>query len=810
MSNAQSDSAVKNFADVHPVLPVLLSEARERAQTAGRRLELPYFEIDPDSLQNSLKETIQTAEKRLAALAALHPIRLRFENTVQELDDILHTSYLTANRLSLVKETHPEAAMRKQAVELVKKFQDWAVGLDYREDVYRTIRAYADTRPNLKGEDKRLFEDTLRDYRRAGLHLPPPEKNEIQRLRKELARAAADFDANITRASITLEFSKADLDGLPQDFLDQENLLNENQNYELHAEIAWHFMAAMENAKSETTRKRMNVARDSLASEDNVQLLQRMLRLRASIANKLGYSSWADYKTETKMAGNGAAAIQFLKELKDGLKDKFAAELESYRSLKIAETGNPEAAIYAWDWRYYANQLKKQRYQVDAEELRPYFPYHRVLKGMFTICEQVFGLSFAWLEAPYRWTDDLELYLVSDTKTHHPLGTFYLDMFPRKGKFHHFAQFSLIDGKRLPSGEYQCPCVALVCNFPPPAEGKPSLLSHNEVETLFHEFGHALHSLLTEANYSRFSGTSVPRDFVEAPSQMLENWVWDSLSLNIITTGRRGKSQKHLETKKQHLLEQWKNLRFMHPKHGRYNVVWDEKRKSVVLWNHLHLFDYGLNSNEEEYYAFYVDEKDTLHKEVNICFHSNGRVSCDISKRVSAQTIPNVQKDATDGMRAIPADLVRRLKESRLSSIGSFYRRQISFGLLDLELHSAPNPESVPNALQVSERLFAEVFLPAPKGSAFIAGFGHLTGYDAGYYGYAWADAVAADMATVFEKTPNRYFDAVAGKRLRKEVYAPGNSRDVNQSIEKFLGRPRSIQPFLESIGVRTKSKELT
>lgn len=805
ISNAQSDSAVKNFADVYPIPFALLSKARERARAAGRRLELPRFETDPDSLKTSLKEAIQTAEKRLTALAALHPSLLRFENTVQELDNLLHTTYLTANRLCLVKETSPDATMREQAVELVKKFQNWAVGLDYREDVYRTIRAYADTRPDLKGEDKRLFEDTLRDYRRAGLHLPPTEKNEVQNLRKELARAAADFDANITRASITLEFSKAELDGLPQDFLDQEDLLNENQNYELRAEVAWHFMAVMENAKSETARHRMNVARDSLASEDNVKLLQKMLRLRASIANKLGYSSWADYKTETKMAGNAAAAIQFLKELKDGLENKFSAELESYRLLKVAETGDTEASIYAWDWRYYANQLKKQRYKVDAEQLRAYFPYDRVLKGMFAICGQVFGLSFANLDAPYLWTDNLELYLVSDAKKQHPLGTFYLDMFPRKGKFHHFAQFSLIDGKRLPSGEYQCPCVALVCNFPPPADGKPSLLSHNEVETLFHEFGHALHSLLTEADYSRFSGTSVPRDFVEAPSQMLENWVWDSQSLSVITTGRRGKSPKWLETKKQHLLEQWKDLHFMHSKHGRHSAVWDEKRKSVVLCNHLHLCDYGLNSNGEEYYSFYVDEKDTLHREVNICFHPNGKASCNISKRVPAQTIPNVQKDATDGIKAIPADLIRRLKESRLSSIGSFYRRQISFGLLDLELHSALNPESVPDALQVSERVFAEVFLPAPKGTAFVAGFGHLTGYDAGYYGYAWADAIAADMATVFENSPNRYFDAVAGRRLREEIYAPGNSRDVNKSIEKFLGRSRSIQPFLESIGVRSK-----
>ena len=805
MSEAQPDSDERGFAKARPLPYALLSKAQECAQAAGRRLELPCFETDPDSLKTSLKEAMQTSEKRLSALASLPPSRLRFENTVRELDDLLHTAHLTANRLCLIKETHPDDAMRKQAVELVKEFQAWAVGLDYREDVYQAVRAYADTRPKLKGEDKRLFEDTLRDYRRAGLRLPPTEKNEVQSLRKELAQTAADFDANITRASAVLEFSKADLDGLPQDFLDQENLLNKSRNYELRAEVVWHFMAVMENAQSETIRKRMNIARDSLAAEDNVDLLQKMLRLRASIANKLGYSSWADYKTETKMAGNGAAAIRFLKELNDGLKDKFAAEMESYRLLKVAETGDPEAAIYAWDWRYYANQLKKQRYQVDAEQLRAHFPYERVLKGMLAICEEVFGLSFARLEAPYRWINNLELYLVCDAKNQSPLGTFYLDMFPRKGKFSHFAQFSLIDGKRLPSGEYQCPCVALVCNFPPPAEGKPSLLSHNEVETLFHEFGHALHSLLTEADYFRFSGTSVPRDFVEAPSQMLENWVWDPQSLNIITTGRRGQSPKWLETKKQRLLEQWRDLRFMRSKHKTHDAVWDEKSESVVLWNHLHLYDCGMNSNGEEYYAFYVDERDPLHKEVKIRFHSNGRSSCNISKRIPAQPISNTRKKAMDSMKTIPADLIRRLKESRLSSIGSFYRRQISFGLLDLELHSAPNPQSVPDALQVSKRLFAKIFLPAPKGTAFVAGFGHLTGYDAGYYGYAWADAIAADMATVFEKSPSRYFDAVVGRRLREEIYAPGNSRDVNKSIEKFLSRSRSIQPFLESIGVPCK-----
>jgi thimet oligopeptidase len=234
--------------------------------------------------------------------------------------------------------------------------------------------------------------------------------------------------------------------------------------------------------------------------------------------------------------------------------------------------------------------------------------------------------------------------------------------------------------------------VALVCNFPPPEPGKPSLLSHDNVETLFHEFGHALHSILTRARFSSFSGTSVPRDFVEAPSQMLENWVWDKTVLDGFAADYRDPSQK------------------------------------------------------------------------------------------------------------IPAEILEKMEEARLATIATFYRRQLSFGLLDLALHI--DFEEGDDCVKISNDIIADTFYPEPEDTAFVAYFGHLTGYDAGYYGYAWADAISADMATVFENAPDRYFDQDAGLRLREEIYAPGDSRDVNISIREFLGRERSIEPFLKEIGI--------
>ena len=239
--------------------------------------------------------------------------------------------------------------------------------------------------------------------------------------------------------------------------------------------------------------------------------------------------------------------------------------------------------------------------------------------------------------------------------------------------------------------------MALICNFPAPTKDEPALLSHMDVETLFHEFGHAMHSILTRAKYGRFAGTSVPGDFVESPSQMLENWVWDKKVLD----------------------------------------------------------------------SFAADYRDPSKK--------------------------------------IPAEILAKLQEAKLATEGTRYRRQIAFGLMDLALHTQIHESNAKEALPLSNKVLSEAFLPMVPDTAFVAYFGHLMGYDAGYYGYAWADAIAADMATVFQQAPDGYYDQTAGRRLRTEIYEPGDSRDVNESIEKFLGRKRSIDPFLKKIGIEKK-----
>jgi thimet oligopeptidase len=691
-SPAQTATSPTNSTPKDP-----LHEFKHRAAKFNAVVTLPQFEMTTNEIFAVVRHTIAAGNADLDTIGALKPRKAGFENTIRALDDLGFQISLTANRLGLLKETFTDAVLRDAATDALKQLQEWTVGLDYREDVYKAVKAYADTKPSLSGEDAKLLSETMRDYRRAGLALPKPQRDEVEKMRKELASLTTDFESNINKTQKPLKFTKAELEGVPESFLAQ--VKTGEDEYTVKANITFHYMAIEENAKREDIRKKVLIEHDNLAREANLPLLAKILALRDDVAHKLGYKTWADYQTEVKMVKNGQTAIEFLQKLNAGLQPKFDAEVGEFRQIKARETGDANAKINIWDWRYYSNQLKKEKYTVDAEQLRVFFPYQHVLEGMFNIYQSIFGLKFERVEPPFKWIGDLQLYAVSDSDTGEPLGLFYLDMFPRDGKYNHFAQFDIVPGKLLAGGKYQRPTVALVCNFPTPAKDKPSLLSHQDVETLFHEFGHAMHSIMTRAKFNRFSGTSVPRDFVEAPSQMLENWVWDKKVLD----------------------------------------------------------------------SFAADYRDPSKK--------------------------------------IPEDVLARLKEAKLAVEGTRYRRQLSFGLTDLTLHTQIHDDNVQQVVPISNKVLGDVFFPMAQDTAFVAYFGHLMHYDAGYYGYAWADAIAADMATVFEHAPNGYFDKATGRRLRTEIYEPGDSRDVNVSIEKFLGRPRSLEPFLAKLGISSGQK---
>src|SRR5437868_7773260 len=497
-----------------------LDDFRAAAAKTNAVLTIPDWEQTPEAVDAMMKDAIAIANKALDQIGAQDLSKVTFKSTVVALDDLTYHVGNPANKAVIIKESNANEKMRAAAENAVKQFQDWAVGIDYREDVYKARKAFADTKPNLSGEDKKLFDETMRDYRRAGLALPPQKRKEVEDLRKQLAKLGTDFDTNIVNAKVPVTFTKTELDGVPESFFASPGVKTGDDSYTVLPNVTWQYVAVEENAKSEATRKKLYVIHDSLAKDTNRTVLNQMIELRNKIALRLGYKSWDDFQTEVKMAKTGAGAKKYIDDLVSGIQPKFAAEVAELQKMKAADSKDPNAKIGVWDWRYYGNQLVKQKYAVDKEALRDFFPFQKVLEGMFNIYQSIFGLKFEKIAAPYKWIDDLQFYMVTDAATGEPLGMFYLDMFPREGKFNHFAEFGIISGKQLSDGKYQRPVAALLCNFPPPSADKPSLMTHSDVETLFHEFGHCLHEITTRAKYGRFAGTHVPGDFVEAPSQM--------------------------------------------------------------------------------------------------------------------------------------------------------------------------------------------------------------------------------------------------------------------------------------------------
>lgn len=658
---------------------------------------LPEFEKSAGEIAAATAGTLRKADAIVAGIVALKPGEATFTNCVAALDDAGYLIRNTSQRMNLLANVSPDENVRNKAADSQVLLDEWIIDVFARQDLYAVLRAYADANPKLEGEEIRLLDITLREFTRNGLHLPPETRQRVLTLQKEISRQTTDIQRNINEAGgdvVAVTESRAR--GIPETIL-SEYARDSRGNYLIPVGITYKYALFLEFCPDGEARKAVFEAANSMAADSNKALMADVVKKRAKAARLLGFASWADHVMQTRMAATGQRAMDFVQGLIDDLEPKFRAESELLLQLKENETGNRGARLEAWDVAYYQRILEKTGYTLDMESLRKYFRYETVLDGMFRVFEKVFSLKIQFVTPPWVWSPKVRLVCISDAASGEVLGYLYLDMFPRtdQGKYGHFAMFPIVSGKRLAGGVYQRPVAALVCNFPEPTPERPALLAYDDVKTLFHEFGHALHELTTTAGYSAFSGTSVPGDFVEVPSQNLEYWIAD---------------------------------------------------KRVL----------------EHFAVNYQDPSDRL-----------------------------------------TADMVARIDEAQKACIAHFYRRQLAYGKMDLLLHTGIDPDADLDIVAYTNRVMSDNYLPFPEKSSTITAFAHLFGgYDAGYYGYAWAKVISADIASLFRASPDGFMDAVLGLRLRKEVYQTGNSRDVNESVEIFLGRPWNSKAFLESLGI--------
>jgi thimet oligopeptidase len=359
---------------------------------------------------------------------------------------------------------------------------------------------------------------------------------QISTILDELTKTGQDFDRNIRTDSRTIQVDgPAALAGLPDDFIKSHPASEANGKVTLSIEYP-DLGPVMRYAKSEDTRKRLMHEAQNRAYPANMAVLDSLIAKRDRLAHILGYPTWAEYVTQDKMIENAANAQSFIDRLKETTYKRAQEDYAVY--LKRKQEDDPKATqLNRWEASYYGRLIRMRDYDYDPAQARQYFPFDRVKQGVLDVTSTMFGLTYKRDVDAAVWDPSVEAYDVYEGSK--KLGRFYFDLHPRPGKYNHAAKFTIRQGVR----GYQLPEHALVCNFPGGKAGDPGLMEHADVETFFHEFGHLIHAILGgQGQWEPVSGTTTQRDFVEAPSQMLEEWCWDAKVLQTFAKNEKGET----------------------------------------------------------------------------------------------------------------------------------------------------------------------------------------------------------------------------------------------------------------------------
>ncbi|HVM91099.1 MAG TPA: M3 family metallopeptidase [Verrucomicrobiae bacterium] len=636
-----------------------------------------WLSVDPVSAAFTAEGVTALCDEHLAkakeltdAIRAVTPETATWENTFGAFDEAIQALELASTMPSLMLMTHPDAAVRAAAAKAEPKVSEFVTALLLDKQLADVFKAYAAKNHETDGPRKKLIEETLRDYRRNGLDLPPEKQEHLKKLNEELTALGQKFEENIAKSQSFIEIDPAQLKGLSEDFIANHK---PGENGKVKITTAYpDYKPFMKYAEDREAAKQLHIVYNTRAKEQNLPILDRVLALRKEKAGLLGYKTWADYVLETRMAKNPETVFGFLGNLHKALKEKSKEEFKRFGKEVIPSS----------DASYYEELVNRRDYAFDSAALSEYFEFTAVERGLLETMSQLFGIVFNEVKVP-AWHEDVRcLDVLMDEK---PLGRIYLDLHPRENKYSHAAVFGIRNSRRLPDGSRLLPICSLVCNFPRAG----GLLSHEDVTTFFHEFGHAIHKIMYQGELSSLAGLNVARDFVEAPSQLLEEWAWDRSCLD--------RFAKH---------------------------------------------------------------------------HKTGE--------------------------PIPDALFEAMTKARHFGDAIFTERQLMLAMLDMTYHTKDpgfDTTAVLNELAAEYSPFQQV-----PGTCMQAAFGHLMGYDAGYYGYQWALSIAQDLLTRFHA--EGLMNTKTARDYRERILAKGATRDEARMVEDFLGRPSDERAYLEFLGV--------
>ncbi|MGD2051278.1 MAG: M3 family metallopeptidase [Acidimicrobiia bacterium] len=482
-----------------------------------------YTSIDAASVAAVAEQAIADAETLISTMVGAAAPRT-FASTLQPLEEVSAVLTDAYGPSSFMARVHPDPEVRAKAVEVEERLAKWGNDLIFRRDLYEAIRDFSETddAAALSGTAARLLTFWMRDLRRAGHELSDGDRDTLQALNQRLIELQVAFGNNLDEWEDAIEVTAEDLEGLPDDYVRRLRPGSEEGTF-LVTMAYPDYMPFMQQARRRDLRRQLQFKFWNRAVEQNRPLLAEAVEVRQRIAALFGVPTWAHRSMEVKMAKTPETVEAFYQSLVPGLRRKAEAELAVLADLASADD---VAGLQPWDWTYYDNEQRRRDFGIDPNEVAAYFPLELVLEGMFAVTGDVFGLEYHQVPDAAAWHPDVTLYEIRDAGSGTPRAYFYADLFPREGKYGHAAAFPLGYGRALPDGGYQTPVAAIVANLTKPTEDSPSLLKHGEALTLFHEFGHILHFCLTTVDLIRFAGFDTEWDFVEAPSQIMEHWMW--------------------------------------------------------------------------------------------------------------------------------------------------------------------------------------------------------------------------------------------------------------------------------------------
>lgn len=491
----------------------------------------PFDRIKTEHYLPAFKEAIELHKKEISDIIE-NEDKPTFQNTIAPLDYSGSKLKQVQRVFSAMNESMSSNEMTQLSKEISPMLSKHKDDINLNEDLFKKVKAvYANKdKMDLTTEENKVLEKYYKDFVRGGANLSDKEKEIFREINRELSILSVQFGENVLKETNKFELiidKVEDLAGLPENVISTASNSAKEKGYENKWLFTIHkpsMIPFLQYSSKRDLREKLYKAYinkgDNNDELDNKKILSKMAMLRVTRANLLGYNTHADYVLEENMAGNPNNVYELLDKLWNPALERAKGEVKEMQNIIDKENGGFK--LKPWDWWYYAEKVKKEKYDLDEDELRPYFEVNNVIKGVFTLSENLFGIQFEERNDISKYHPDVKVFEVKEADGTH-IGILYTDYFPRESKrggawMDEFRRQHKKDGKMI------TPIIYNVGNFSKPTGDKPALLSLDEVHTLFHEFGHALHGLLSNCTYESVAATETPRDFVEFPSQVMENW----------------------------------------------------------------------------------------------------------------------------------------------------------------------------------------------------------------------------------------------------------------------------------------------